>query len=54
MDHTAIFVLIASTLFCLLALDGGWRVGLLAVSWGLALCGVLLKVLWMGARPGCR
>ena len=50
-DHMAIFVLIASTYtpFCLLALDGGWRVGLLALIWGLALCGVLLKVLWMGA-----
>ena len=50
-DHMAIFVLIASTYtpFCLLALDGGWRVGLLTLIWGLALCGVLLKVLWMGA-----
>ena len=50
-DHMAIFVLIASTYtpFCLLALDGGWRVGLLALIWGLALCGVLLKVLWMSA-----
>ena len=50
-DHMAIFVFIASTYtpFCLLALDGGWRAGLLALIWGLALCGVVLKVLWMGA-----
>jgi hemolysin III len=47
----AIFVLIAGTYtpFCLLALDGAWRVGLLALIWGLALCGVLLKILWMDA-----
>jgi len=48
-DHMSIFVLIAGTYtpFCLLALDGGWRVGLLVLVWGLALCGVLLKLLWM-------
>jgi hypothetical protein len=46
-----IFVLIAGTYtpFCLLALDGGWRAGLLILIWGLALCGILLKLLWMGA-----
>lgn len=51
LDHVAIFVLIAGTYtpFCLLALEGGWRWGLLALIWGLALCGVLLKLLWMGA-----
>jgi len=51
LDHMAIFVLIAGTYtpFCLLALDGGWRWGLLALIWGLALCGVLLKLLWMDA-----
>ena len=50
LDHVAIFVLIAGTYtpFCLLALQGGWRWGLLALVWALALCGVLLKVLWMG------
>ncbi len=50
-DHMTIFVLIAGTYtpVCLLALDGGWRAGLLGVVWGLALCGVLLKLLWMGA-----
>jgi predicted membrane channel-forming protein YqfA (hemolysin III family) len=50
-DHMMIFVLIAGTYtpFCLLALDGVWRVGLLVLVWGLALCGILLKFLWMGA-----
>src|SRR5215211_1854471 len=50
-DHMMIFVLIAGTYtpFCLLALDGAWRVGLLGLIWGLALCGILLKLLWMDA-----
>ena len=50
-DHVSIFVLIAGTYtpFCLLALNGAWRAGLLAVVWGLALCGLLLKLFWMDA-----
>jgi hemolysin III len=54
LDHVAIFVLIAGTYtpFCLLALDGGWRWGVLAIAWGLALCGASLKLLWMEA-PRC-
>ncbi len=50
-DHMTIFILIAGTYtpICLLALDGVWRVGLLILVWGLALCGVLLKLLWMDA-----
>src|SRR5215210_1487124 len=50
LDHMAIFVLIAGTYtpFCLLALDGAWRWGLLALIWSLALCGVSLKLFWMG------
>jgi hemolysin III len=50
-DHMSIFLLIAGTYtpFCLLALDGGWRVGLLCLIWGLALCGILLKLFWMDA-----
>jgi hemolysin III len=50
-DHMSIFLLIAGTYtpFCLLALDGGWRVGLLGLIWGLALCGIVLKLLWMDA-----
>ena len=51
LDHMTIFVLIAGTYtpFCLLALDGGWRWGLLALVWSLALCGVILKLRWMDA-----
>jgi hemolysin III len=51
LDHMTIFVLIAGTYtpFCLLALDGVWRWGLLGLIWSLALCGVLLKLLWMDA-----
>jgi hemolysin III len=51
LDHMTIFVLIAGTYtpFCLLALEGGWRWALLGLIWALALCGVLLKILWMGA-----
>src|SRR5215211_4399338 len=50
-DHMMIFVLIAGTYtpFCLLALEGAWRAGLLVLVWGLALCGILLKLLWMEA-----
>ena len=49
LDHVCIFFLIAGTYtpFCLLALDGAWRVGLLAAVWALALGGVLLKLFWM-------
>jgi len=50
-DHMMIFVLIAGTYtpFCLLALEGGWRWGLLAGIWGLASAGIALKIGWMGA-----
>jgi hemolysin III len=51
LDHMSIFVLIAGTYtpFCLLALEDTWRWGLLSLIWVLALCGVLLKLLWMDA-----
>jgi hemolysin III len=50
-DHMSIFVLIAGTYtpFCLLALEGVWGGGLLGLIWGLALCGIVLKLLWMDA-----
>jgi hemolysin III len=50
-DHMSIFILIAGTYtpICVLALEGGWRVGLLGLVWTLALCGVVLKLLWMEA-----
>ena len=51
LDHMAIFVLIAGTYtpFCLLALHGPWRWGLLGTVWALAAGGIALKVGWMGA-----
>jgi hemolysin III len=51
LDHMTIFILIAGTYtpICVLALDGGWRAGLLGLIWTLALCGVVIKLLWMDA-----
>jgi hemolysin III len=51
LDHITIFILIAGTYtpVCVLALEGGWRAGLLGVIWTLALGGVALKLLWMEA-----
>jgi hemolysin III len=51
LDHMTIFILIAGTYtpICVLALEGGWSAGLLALVWALALCGVVLKLLWMDA-----
>ena len=56
LDHMTIFILIAGTYtpICVLALDGGWRAGLLDLIWTLALCGIVLKLLWMDARAGSR
>src|ERR671920_852311 len=51
LDHMTIFILIAGTYtpICVLALEGGWRAGLLGLIWTLALGGVALKFLWMEA-----
>jgi hemolysin III len=51
LDHMTIFILIAGTYtpVCVLALEGGWRAGLLGLIWTLALGGVALKLLWMEA-----
>jgi hemolysin III len=51
LDHMTIFILIAGTYppVCVLALEGGWRAGLLGLIWTLAFCGVALKLLWMEA-----
>jgi hemolysin III len=51
LDHSAIFLLIAGTYapFGLLALDGAWRVAVLAVVWSGALAAILLKVAWIDA-----
>jgi hemolysin III len=51
LDHAAIFLLIAGTYtpFCLLALDGAWRVVVLSVVWSGALAAIALKVTWIDA-----
>jgi hemolysin III len=48
LDHSNIFVLIAGscTPFALLLLDGAERWTMLAISWGGAIAGVLMKVFW--------
>ena len=45
-DHAAIYMLIAGTYtpFCYNLLSGGWRWGLLATVWGLALAGIIFKL----------
>jgi hemolysin III len=45
-DHAAIFVLIAGsyTPYCVLALDGAWRVWMLAAVWVVAALGILMKL----------
>lgn len=45
-DHSAIYLLIAGTYtpFCLNAFSGFWRGGLLAIIWGLAALGILVKL----------
>ena len=51
LDHAAIFLLIAGTYtpFGLVALDGGWRVAVLAIAWSGALAAIVLKVAWIDA-----
>ncbi len=50
-DHSAIYVLIAGTYtaFCYSCLEGAWRWGVLAVIWGLAITGVIVKVFVINA-----
>ena len=54
LDCAMVFALIAGsyTPFCLLALRGGWRWGLLGLIWGLALGGAALKLRRMDAPLG--
>lgn len=51
LDHTMIYVLIAGTYtpICLITLKGpiGW--GLLTLVWGLAILGIITKLLWLNA-----
>lgn len=50
-DHSAIYLLIAGTYtpFCVNAFSGFYRWGFLAVIWGIALVGVLVKVFYIHA-----
>ena len=50
-DHANIYVLIAGscTPFAILLLDGAERWVMLGITWGGALAGVAMKVLWRGA-----
>ena len=51
LDHAAIFLLIAGTYtpFGLVALDGNWRIVVLAVAWTGAFAAIVLKVAWIDA-----
>jgi len=45
-DHASIYLLIAGsyTPFCLIAFQGFWRWGLLAIMWKLAVAGIVTKI----------
>jgi hemolysin III len=51
LDHSAIYLLIAGsyTPFCLLAFDGFFRWGMLAIVWTFAIVGIIVKLFYMGA-----
>jgi hemolysin III len=51
LDHIAIFVMIAGsyTPISYVYLDGGWRVAMIAIPWGLVLLGVFYKLFWLQA-----
>ncbi len=50
-DHMMIYVLIAGTYtpMCLIPLRGAWGYSLLGSIWGIAVVGIILKVLWFNA-----
>lgn len=50
-DHMMIFILIAGTYtpICLIPLRGPWGFSILSVVWVIALLGIVLKALWLGA-----
>jgi hemolysin III len=50
-DHANIFLLIAGsyTPFAITLLDGGARIGLLAIAWSGAILGIAVKLLWHSA-----
>jgi hemolysin III len=47
LDHSAIFLLIAGTYtpFCMIAFTGFWRWGLFAIIWGIAIVGIVVKII---------
>ena len=51
LDHAGIYLLIAGTYtpFGLLAMDGAWRVSVLAVVWSGAALAIVLKLFWIDA-----
>ena len=51
LDHAAIFLLIAGTYtpFGLIALDGAWRITVLAIVWSGALVAIVLRLAWIDA-----
>jgi len=53
LDHAAIFLLIAGsfTPVHVILFRGAWRWGMLVLIWGLALAGLVLKVLYLDAMP---
>lgn len=50
-DHAAIYCLIAGTYtpFCVNALDGFWKWGMLSIIWSLAVVGIVVKVFYIRA-----
>ena len=52
-DHSCIYLLIAGTYtpFTLVGLGGGWGWSLFGVVWGMALCGVVLKIFFVNKLP---
>src|ERR1019366_4008686 len=50
LDHSSIYLLIAGTYtpFTLITLRGPWGWTLFGVIWGLCVCGILFKSLWIG------
>jgi hemolysin III len=51
LDHATVYLAIAGTYtpFALLALDGAWRISLLAVVWGGIAVAIVLKFAWLDA-----
>jgi hemolysin III len=51
MDHATIYLLIAGTYtpFCIIAFNGFWRWGFLAIIWSLAVVGVVAKIFFIRA-----